>query len=412
MGLGRRFGLVWSSSAASNLADGVFTVALPLYAVALTDSPALVAGLATAASLPWLLVSLPAGALADRIDRRRAMVAVNLVRVALIGGLATAAGTDTGTIVALYLVAFALGTAETLFDTSAQALLPAVVAPADLAAANGRLYATEILAGAFIGPPLGGLLVGVAAVGLPLALGVSGGVYLVAALGMLALRGVFRPPPRDNTLARDIAEGVRFVRHHPALRPLALATAITGFGGMAFAAVFVLYAVGPMGLDEAQYGVLVAAGGLGGLGGAWAASRLLDALGPRRLLPLTILVTLAPPLTAATTRHAGVVGGALVVSSAGVLAWNVTIVSLRQRLTPDALLGRVTAAYRLVGRGGRPLGALAGGFVAEAAGLRAAFVASAVVQSMAVGYLWMARSALKDASVDDLDGRSSGATSP
>jgi Major Facilitator Superfamily len=253
MTLGRNFNKAMVASGFANLADGVLWVALPLLAVRLTRSPLLIAGITVAARLPWLLAPV-AGAFADRLDRRQSMVRVNLVRFVLLGGLALAVALDMATIPMLYAVAVLLGVGETLFDTSAQSLLPAVVERDDLTRANSRLFAVELMANTFIGPPLGGLL---AAASLAIALGLPSAAYLVGA-GILALMaGSFRAAgagPAGATRLRDeIAEGTRFVWRHPVLRPLAI---MLGLQNMAFSAgfsVFVLFAVdqGRVGLSDA-----------------------------------------------------------------------------------------------------------------------------------------------------------------
>jgi MFS family permease len=157
--LGLPFWQLWSASTLSNLADGLVKIALPLVAVTLTDSPGLVAGVAVAVTLPWLLFALPAGALADRVDRRKAMVTANVVRAAAVAVLAATAvlglESSTAAIWALYAVALLLGTAETIYDTCAQSILPQVVPRDRLPRANGRLIAAELTANEFVGPPLG-----------------------------------------------------------------------------------------------------------------------------------------------------------------------------------------------------------------------------------------------------------------
>jgi MFS family permease len=353
MTLGRNFNRAMVASGFANLADGVLWVALPLLAVRLTRSPLLIAGITVAARLPWLLAPV-AGAFADRLDRRQSMVRVNLVRFVLLGGLALAVAGDIATLPMLYVVAVLLGIGETLFDTSAQSLLPAVVERDDLTRANSRLFAVELVANTFIGPPLGGLL---AAASLALALGLPAAAYLAGAGFLALMAGSFRAAgaaPAGATRLRDeIAEGTRFVWRHPVLRPLAI---MLGLQNMAFSAafsVFVLFAVapGPMGLSDAGYGVLTATLGIGSLIGSWQAVRA---------LPVPI-------------------GASMLASGAGIVLWNVITVSLRQRITPDRLLGRMNASYRLVGWGSMPLGAALGGVLAEALGLRGAFLVAALV---------------------------------
>jgi MFS family permease len=381
MKLGANFHKALVASGFANLADGVLWVALPLLAVQLTRSPVLIAGVTVAARLPWLLAPV-AGALADRLDRRQTMVRVNLVRTVLLGGLALAVAADLATLPLLYAVAVLLGFAETLFDTSAQSLLPAVVGRDDLTRANSRLFAVELVANTFVGPPLGGLL---AAAGLGLALGLPAAAYLVGG-GILALlvgsfRAVGAGPAGSTRLRDDIAEGARFVWRHPVLRPLAI---MLGMGNMAFTAffsVFVLYVVapGPMGLSEAGFGVLTATVGVGSLLGTWLAVPAERRLGRVRTLVVSVVLSTASLVVPVLTASPVLVGVSLAVSGVSVVLWNVITVSLRQRITPDRLLGRMNASYRLVGWGTMPLGALLGGALAEALGLRGAFLAAAAI---------------------------------
>ena len=381
MSLGRNFTKTMVASGFANLADGVLWVALPLLAVELTRSPLLIAGITVAARLPWLLAPV-AGAFADRLDRRQSMVRVNLVRTVLLGGLALAVAVDLASLPMLFAVAVLLGVAETLFDTSAQSLLPAVVDRKDLTRANSRLFAVELVANTFVGPPLGGLL---AAAGLAVALGLPAAAYLVGAGCLALLAGSFRAagagPAGSTRLRDDIAEGTRFVWRHPVLRPLAI---MLGIQNMAFSAafsVFVLFAVapGPMGLSKAGYGVLTATLGVGSLLGSWLAVPVERRLGRVNTLVLSIVLnalTLAVPVV---TTLPVPIGASMVASGAGIVLWNVVTVSLRQRITPDRLLGRMNASYRLVGWGTMPLGAALGGVLAEALGLRGAFLVAALL---------------------------------
>ena len=381
MRLGRNFQKALVASGFANLADGVLWVALPLLAVQLTRSPVLIAGVTVAARLPWLLAPV-AGAFADRLDRRQSMLRVNLVRTVLLGGLALAVAGDVATLAMLYAVAVLLGVAETLFDTSAQSLLPALVPRDDLTRANSRLFAVELVANTFIGPPLGGLL---AAVGLAVALGAPAAAYLVGAGCLALISGSFRAAgaaPAGSTRLRDeIAEGAGFVWRHQVLRPLAI---MLGIENMAFAAafaVFVLYAVdpGPMGLSETGYGILTATLGIGSLVGTWLAAPAERRLGRVRTLVVSVVLTTASLVVPSLTASPVLVGASFAVGGVSIVLWNVITVSLRQRITPDRLLGRMNAAYRLVGWGTMPLGAALGGFLAETLGLRGTFVVAAAL---------------------------------
>jgi MFS family permease len=378
--LGRPFWWLWTSAGCSNLADGIFKIALPLIAVRYTQSPTVIAGLAFALTLPWLLFALPAGAIADRVDRRTAMLAANLVRSALLAALVLAIVLGFGSIVALYLAAFCIGIAETIYDTSAQSILPRLVQREQLSRANGRLNAAELTANQFIGPPLGGFLVAASAVAALL----TPAALWIAAVGVLLLvRGRFRNRRLTRTSMRaDIAEGLRFLWRVPVLRVLALLTGVFNFASNAMFAVFVLYAAGPssaMGLTDPAYGLLLTTAAAGSLLGSFFADRIERRLGRSRSLVLTVIGTALIIGTPALTSNPIVIGAAFFVGGATIVVWNVVTVSLRQRITPDRLLGRVNSGYRLVAWGTMPLGAAVGGVLAQLVGLRATFAVLAVL---------------------------------
>jgi MFS family permease len=400
MKLGANFHKALVASGFANLADGVLWVALPLLAVQLTRSPALIAGVTVAARIPWLLAPV-AGALADRLDRRHAMVRVNLVRTVLLGGLALAVAADLATLPLLYAVAVLLGFAETLFDTSAQSLLPALVSRDDLTRANSRLFAVELVANTFVGPPLGGLL---AALGLAVAFGVPAAAYLVGAACLALLAGSFKAtgagPAGSTRLRDDIAEGARFVWHHPVLRPLAVMLGAQNMAFAAFYAVFVLFAVapGPMGLSEAGFGIVTATLGVGSLLGTWLAVPAERRLGRFRTLLLSVALGAASLAVPVVTASPVLVGASMAMTGVTMVLWNVVTVSLRQRITPDRLLGRMNASYRLVGWGTMPLGALLGGVLAEALGLRVTFlVAAGIVVLTLAGFRYVTEETIADA---------------
>src|SRR3954447_15664266 len=212
--LGTAFWRLYAASAVSNLADGVNRVALPLLAVSLTRDPVLVAGLTSLAFLPWLLFALPAGAVVDRVDRKRAMAVANVVRALALATLATTVLTGTVSLVVLYAVAFAVGVAETGYDSAARAMLPQVVRRDQLDRGNGLLTTAEEASQGFLGAPLGAVLFALAAAA-PL-LTTAGG-FLLAAVLVISIAGVHRPDrgtgPR-TTIRRDVVEGVGWLWRH------------------------------------------------------------------------------------------------------------------------------------------------------------------------------------------------------
>jgi MFS family permease len=325
--------------------------------------------------LPWLVFVLFAGALADRLDRRRTMTAVTLLRTLVAAGLAIGIAAGAVDLVVLYLAAFVLGVGETLFDTAAQSIMPSVVERDQLSRANGRLYAVELTMNQFVGPPLGGLLAGAA---VALAFAGSALAFAVAGLALVLLTGSFRPmpPATRGSIIGDIRDGLRYLFGHRVLRTLAIMVGVMNLAGAAAFAVFVLYAVapGPMGLDEVGFGVLSTAVALGSLAGSLLVERVERRLGRGRLLLVAVVVSAVTMAVPGVSPNPWVVGAAFAASGVAIMMWNVVTVSLRQRIVPDHLLGRVNASYRLLAWGSQPLGALLGGIVGELLGLRAVFL--------------------------------------
>ena len=382
--LGGNFSRLWTAGAISNLGDGVVLAALPLLAASLSRSPTTVAMVTVAATLPWLLFSLIGGAIADRTDRRRTMAIVDGFRFVAMGLLGFALVTDAESIPLLIIVSFSLGIAETVFDNAAQAVLPSIVADSDLVTANGRLEGAQIVANQFVGPPLGALLFGLTAAA-PFFLDAA--TFAVAALLVLGLRGSFGPDRvvGDATVRADIAEGLRWLLHHRLLRSLAIALGIMNLIGMAAMTMLVLYAQDVLHLTNWGYGLLLTTEAAGAVLGSAMAARTARRFGTGTTLLLAITVSGASMLVPALWAQPVAVAASLAVGGFGGLGWNVLTVSLRQSLVPDELLGRVNSAYRMVGWGTMPLGAIGGGLIADAFGLRAPFfVAGSLALLLAV----------------------------
>jgi MFS family permease len=397
--LGARFWTLWSSSALSNLADGVLKVALPLVAIRFTDSPALIAGLGIAFTLPWLLTALTAGALADRFDRRRLMLIANIARAGVLGALLLLTLLGVGSLWLLYAAAFLIGVAETVYDTSAQSILPQLVARDALSRANGRLYAAELTTNQFIGPPLGGLLVGV---GAALAILAPALFWVAAVIMLLFVRGRYATDhPRTTTIRADIAEGLRYLWRHRLLRVLAVMVGGFNFTINAVFTVFVLFAVGPataLRLNDPEYGLLLTVMAVGSVLGTFLAEPCERLLGRARSLIVTVFAVAVMLAIPALTTNLWAIGALFAVGGAAISIWNVITVSLRQRVSPPRLLGRVNSAYRLLAFGTMPLGAAAGGAVAEIFGLPAVFLAAGVVTlSLLTGMVWVTDRAMTEA---------------
>ncbi len=390
-GLGRPFATLWAATSASNFGDGAWLVAAPLLATDLTDDPVLIAGLAVAQRLPWLLFGLVGGALADRLDRRRTMVMVALARAALVGtiGLATVIGLVT--LPLLYAVFFLIAVGETLFDTSAAAVVPAVVPPEKRAVANARLAATVTATNQFAGPPLGGSLFSVSA-SLPFAVGASG---LVVAAGLLAtLRGTFHATrsarAEGGNLRHEIVEGVHWLWHHRVLRTTALVLALLNLTLVAQVAIMVLYAQEQLGLGGRGYGLLVTLYGAGGVLGGVVAGRVLRWTGQSAYLRLAIVIEGAVPLVLALTHRPMVAGAALAIFGLHATVWGGVLAALRQALTPDHLRGRVASVHAVIEYGTGAPGALLGGVLARHVGLTAPFWLGMWAALLLLPYAWPA----------------------
>ena len=383
--LGIPYDRLWMASTMSNLGDGVVLLGAPLVAIQATRDPSLVAGVQVAITLPALLLTLQVGALADRRGRRGLMIAASLLRAGVLLGMGVAAWMDALPLPLLYTALLVFGVGEVLFDTTSQSLIPDLVGHADLGVANGRLIGAQTVMNNFVGAPLAGVLVGVATASVFLGPAV---IYGACALMLTRLPERYQPPVRPPARMRsDIAEGLRHLRDQPALRSIAGIVGISNLANMAYSSVFVLFVVGeasPMGLPEVAYGALAAMLALGSVAGSLVAGRIEARFGPRRTLlgGLVAAATLmfVPVLTARVAAVAAVAVGLGATS----IVVSVVSVSSRQRIIPSALLGRVNAAFRLVALGSLPIGALLGGTVASAFGLRALFVVAVALQLIGI----------------------------
>ncbi len=377
-GLGATFHRMWAQRGMVNLADGVLMTAAALLAVSITRSPLEVSLVSASATLPWLLTTLFAGVVADRYDRRRVMLVTNLVRVlALAAGVAVVT-TGALSVPLLCALALVLGTCEVFHDTCAQAMVPALVPKDRLEAANGRLLTTEQVANSFLGAPLAGPLV---ALGAGWALGVPGLLYLAGALLLLGVRGRFRAARASSaagptTVRTEIAEGLRFVVRHPIIRTLTLVAGTSNAASSAFFAVFVLWVVGPgsaMGASPQVFGLLVSCLAVGAVAGPVLATRTVERFGSVRLLQPTWILNALVMLVPVLVPEIWAAALAFVLLGATNVMGNVMQMSMRQRMVPDHLMGRVQAAGRFVGRGLDPVGAVVGGAVGAAFGLQPVF---------------------------------------
>ncbi|PTA44705.1 MFS transporter [Micromonospora sp. RP3T] len=383
-----RFARLWAASTLSALGSGTATVAAPLYVASRTDDPLVVAAGAAVSWLPWLLFALPGGVLADRVDRRRLMVLIDWVRVGALVALAAAMLAGRAGVALLYVVLFVVNTGEVVFRTAAQAVLPAVVPRARLERANGWLSGGAQVMQNMVAGPLGGFLF-VLAAAVPFAL--NAGTYALSAVLVGLLAGSYRgaPAPAGTRSVRaEVAEGFRWLSSQRLLRTMALLIGLLNVTLTAAVAVLVLLATERLGLGPVGYGVLFTCMAVGGLLGSVLGDRLIAALSATWTVRVGLLVEAGLHLALAASRSAAVVGFALFAFGVHSALWNIVANSLRQRLTPPALMGRVGSTTLFLAAGGNCVGALLGGVVAARFGITAPYWVGFVVAVVVIAATW------------------------
>ncbi|MFD5482138.1 MFS transporter [Streptomyces hawaiiensis] len=378
------FGRLWSAAVLSSFGDALRTAALPLLAVTLTDDPLLIASVTACGYLPWIVFGLLGGAVADRVDQRRAMWMVDVLRALLVAAFAVAVALGHVSIGLLIALAVALTTLQTLFDNAATALLPVLVDPDALGSANARLMTGQRIAGGLLGGPVVPLLL---AAGTAVPFAADAVTFLVAAVLIASLPTApdRKPRPAGSTMRREIAEGLRTLWRDRALRALCAATALCNIGMGTQLALLVVLVTDWLGAGPAGYAAAGTAFTLGSLAGGVVNGRLVARLGRLRSVLLAGSVQSALLVLMGTVRSLAVLVGALAVFGLTGMVWNVNTTTLMQERSPAGLLGRVSSAFRTLAFAGVPLGALLGGAVAAAWGpntpplLTAAFFVLAVI---------------------------------
>ena len=377
--LGRNYWRLWWANTISSTGDGAFVAALPLLAVTITRDPRLVSVVAAATFLPWLLLSLPAGVVVDHYDPATLMWRAQAVQAAVVAVVTVLVVVRKADIEVLAVAGLLLGSAEVIFSNAAQAVLPALVPPELLPKANGSQQVSLTVGESFLGPPIGSLLFAASAA---LPFGLDAGSFAGSA-ALLAGLPRTRPAPdhagRHHRLRAQIAEGLRWLAGHRLLRVVAVLLGIFNFANQMGQAILVLLATQTLHVSTRGFGLLLAASAVGSVIGGLVNPLLTRHMG---LLPSLVLPAL---VDAAAFVGIGLAPGPLAVAALlgvqgfSVTMWNVVTISLRQRIVPARLLGRVNSVYRMLGWGLMPLGALAGGFVAHAAGLRAPYVVAGLL---------------------------------
>jgi predicted MFS family arabinose efflux permease len=384
--LGRSFRWLLSSVVVANVGDGIALAAGPLLIASETRDPLLVASAYFLQLLPWLLFGIIAGAYVDRHDRRRLVVAVDTCRAAVLVVLAVTIATGTVNIALVLTAMFVLGTAETFSDLASQTLLVGAVDRDDLGIANARIQGGFLVTNQLVGPPIGALLFAVAR-SWPFA--ATAACYLLGAV--LVSRVVLRkrePPERGRSVRAEVAEGMRWLWHHPPIRTLAITVVLFNVTYGAAWSVLVLYSQEQLGMSEAGYGLLATFGALGGLVGTAAYGWLETHVGLANLMRIGLVLETLTHLALALTSTAWIALAVMFVFGAHAFVWGTTSRTIQQRAVPEALQGRVGAVYMIGVVGGMLVGTPIGGVLAREWGITAPFSFGFVGSAILVIAIW------------------------
>jgi len=382
--LGKNYWRLWTAHATSNLGDGLATVAFPWLASAVTRDPFLIALIAVMSRLPWLIFTLPAGVITDRFDRKKIIVAMDVIQGGLalllagaiffernslpaLNNLTSASMVETNYLLYWSLIGISLlfGFAEVLRDNASQTFLPSVVTKENLESANGKLWSAEYVMNSFIGPPLASFLLGIL-VYLPFF--IHSATFFVAA-GLITLIATIPKPETDNTPKEkinfrvEIKEGFNWLWSHSLLRPMAIILGTLNLVGSITAATFILFAQEILETSVFEFAILGTSGAIGGTLGGILGPKISKKLGSGPSLYLTLISMPLLSLIIGLTSNWYIVWVMIAANTVFAVLWNVITVSLRQSIIPSHLLGRVNSVYRFFAWGSMPIGTLIGGAI-------------------------------------------------
>jgi MFS family permease len=380
--LPRNFWRQFVASGVSNIGDGMVHAAAPLLTLTLTNDERLIAGVSFCAAIPWLVLSLPAGVYIDRFDRRKLMIAANVIRAVLFGLIAFSAATGTLSIWIFMAILIGVGCCEVIFDMSAQAFLPQIVPDHLLEKANGRLSSLELITNTFIGLPLGAWAF-VLAIGVPF--GVNAASFALAALLVASIRIPSAKTPEANSeelrnsFKADLTEGLQWLWSNKLIRTLAIMLGIANMTAMFGEAIFVKYAAVELGVTGRAYGFLLALTAIGSILGGLLGDKIAKRFGIAQSIVYSYFVFGFVGIIYFFMPNIWAVAIAASFMGLAGTTWNVVTVSLRQRVIPTELFGRVNSVYRFIGTGSIGIGALIGGQIAYSTNLRMPFLVAAII---------------------------------
>ena len=357
-------------------------VAFPLLALSYTHQPVLIAGVAVVGTLPWLVFGLPAGALADRINRRKLVVGIETARLGLLGLFGALVLSGRSNLAVLYGTVFVLRSLGVVFDVTAGAALPSVVIPRLLFKANANLATAQTVAEEVAGQAIGGFAFAITAC-LPF---IGDAATFAASAGLLSRALPDNEPATGETsFMSDVGEGLRVFMRLPLLRVLTGLIASFAFCQAMVLSVLVLYAVQDLHTSRSGYGVLLGVSAIGTAVTSLGANQIHIRLGTGWSIVAAGFAAGAAYPILAYTSSAVTAAGALALESAGVIIGNISARAVRQSVVPQELQGRMASTYLMVIRTAIPVGGLAGGLLAAQMGVRHTFLLAGVVQLGVLG---------------------------
>lgn len=384
--LGRDFRWLFAASWVTNIGDGIAVAAGPLLMAAQTSDPGLVALALLVQRLPYLLIGLYVGVLADRLNRRRIAIVINALRAQVVATLAVIIASGRANVVVVLTTLFILGIAEVFADITKATLLPMVVAERDLGVANARTVSGFITANQLVGPPIGAFLF---AVGMAVPFGAQA---MCMALGAVLVSRIARTPSvnsgQPSHLGRDLREGLRWLWNHAPLRTLAVTVFVFNITFGAAWSVLVLIAIDRLQVGEVGYGLMITAGAIGGLIGAAAYGSLESRFSLADLMRVGLVVECLTHLTLATTTTPWVGMAILLLFGAHNSIWGTTTTTVRQRAVPADFLGRVSSINQLGSYGGLVAGAALGGVIARRWGVTGPFWFACIGSAVTLILIW------------------------
>ncbi|MEY4990276.1 MAG: hypothetical protein RIS08_502 [Actinomycetota bacterium] len=361
------FQKLWSSSAASNVSDGLLKTAVPLLATTLTTDPFWISTIAAIVMLPWLLFAIPVGGLVDRINRRQMLALANSVRLSAALLLAFAVGLEFISLPLLLLTTFMFGIGEVIYDTTMQSMIPQVLEKDQLEQGNARLQVTSVTLGEFVGAPLSGVLYAIS-ITLPFLFGAIG--VVVAVLLVLTIPLKYSNNIQDHKVVEkknfwaDVRFGIRYLYEHKTLLKLVLLTSSIGFFFSASSSTMVLFLTQTLNVPVALFGVLLAMPAVGALLGSMLSHRISKRLGRTTVMAWSMALSSLLVILQGFSPNYIVLAILVTAGTAIITMWNVLLMATYHQIIPTELFGRIHGTRRTLVWGLMPIGSLLGGLIA------------------------------------------------